>query len=423
MININTRLRYLCNNEDMRVLKRADQVVVTNRFTGEWLKTSFEAFEIVQRFLDSGSCYDTFREYFDEKSDSLFIEEVLTSLETIRIIFPEGNNISHEIRPIINFAITNRCNLRCKHCSYLSDKHEDYSELSESQLIAMLGDINKTNPLSISITGGEPMLKECFIEISEHIRDNFQCEKTLMTNGTLITEDNVNRIITCYDGIDISVDGIDEATCSVIRGPGVFDRVISSINLLHKSNFTNISLSMVLVGQNQHLLSRFLELCESLKVRALPRHFIALNRGESNFEYLNLNTAQQIIEVSNEPLLPDKLDITATSCKAGFAEFFISPSGQLFPCPLLLDEKFQITQLSQEHPFSSFFDNRMFLGTSASQAMLQLEPENNERCRDCDVSQFCNSCPAEAAAYEGKIFRDKMCNHYKVPLQRIIWDS
>ena len=52
-----------------------------------------------------------------------------------------------------------------------------------------------------------------------------------MTNGTLITPKNVKEIVSQIDSIDISLDGADEESCAVIRGKGVFEKVVSSIKL------------------------------------------------------------------------------------------------------------------------------------------------------------------------------------------------
>jgi len=55
-----------------------------------------------------------------------------------------------------------------------------------------------------------------------------------MTNATLINADNVRIIVNSVDSIDISLDGVDERTASIVRGEGVFGKVISSIKLLKR---------------------------------------------------------------------------------------------------------------------------------------------------------------------------------------------
>ena len=62
-----------------------------------------------------------------------------------------------------------------------------------------------------------------------------------MTNGTLITPKNVKEIVSQIDSIDISLDGADEESCAVIRGKGVFEKVVSSIKLLQSHGFSKIT--------------------------------------------------------------------------------------------------------------------------------------------------------------------------------------
>lgn len=55
-------------------------------------------------------------------------------------------------------------------------------------------------------------------------------------NGTLINEENVKKIINSVNQIDISIDGVDEDSCKVVRGPHVFEKIMNSIKLLKKYN-------------------------------------------------------------------------------------------------------------------------------------------------------------------------------------------
>lgn len=77
-------------------------------------------------------------------------------------------------------------------------------------------------PLQIVFTGGEPLLKKGIIQLLEYTRERFNGTIGIMTNGTLFTKENISKIIPLVDSIDISIDGIDEDTCALIRGQGVF---------------------------------------------------------------------------------------------------------------------------------------------------------------------------------------------------------
>lgn len=46
---------------------------------------------------------------------------------------------------------------------------------------------------------------------------------TLSTNGLLIDKENIETLKKCVDYFEISLDGVDESSCSKIRGEGVFE--------------------------------------------------------------------------------------------------------------------------------------------------------------------------------------------------------
>ena len=67
------------------------------------------------------------------------------------------------------------------------------------------------------------------MEFSDYLGEHYKGEKALMTNATLIGSKNIDCIIRNYTSLDISMDGVDEATCATIRGKGVYASVIKAI--------------------------------------------------------------------------------------------------------------------------------------------------------------------------------------------------
>lgn len=108
-----------------------------------------------------------------------------------------------------------------------------------------------------------------------------------MTNGTLITPKNVKEIVSQIDSIDISLDGADEESCAVIRGKGVFEKVVSSIKLLQSHGFSKISISMVLSANNVRYTKQFMELNESLNTTPMLRALSYEGRAKENKDILD----------------------------------------------------------------------------------------------------------------------------------------
>src|SRR5512137_2841179 len=86
--------------------------------------------------------------------------------------------------------LTDRCNLRCRHCY-----QEDFTPASERDLDALKAMADRIfqalpdRQVSINLTGGEPLLLPWLFELIEHLHTfpNLQ-EIHLITNATLATE-------------------------------------------------------------------------------------------------------------------------------------------------------------------------------------------------------------------------------------------
>ncbi|MDU6792498.1 MAG: radical SAM protein, partial [Anaerococcus sp.] len=266
-----------------------NKVMITNKRNGEWIKLSLETFRIFQDIMQEKILLENLKE-----KDRQFFNNLIENFMKIGVIVINGvsefesSNKKYNMKPLVTFSICDRCNLNCKHCSYA--KNFDKKQKSDtSEIIFIIDEILKINPKMISITGGEPLMRKDFSLICNYLRENFFGELVLMTNGTLINEKNIEVIVNTFDSVDLSIDGIDEDTCSQIRGNGVFKKVISSIKLLQDNKYNNISLSMVLTGNNYIYRNNFYDLCSKLGVKAITREFIPIGNGNENYEELNLS--------------------------------------------------------------------------------------------------------------------------------------
>lgn len=114
--------------------------------------------------------------------------------------------------------VTNRCNLRCKHCYFFADHTE--KELSADELVAKIKEITKDGGKVWSCTwvGGEPFLrKEVVHELTHKFKYNL-----IVTNGTVPLPDWKN--VSYY----VSVDGTPEVH-DQIRGEGCFEKLKKNI--------------------------------------------------------------------------------------------------------------------------------------------------------------------------------------------------
>lgn len=99
---------------------------------------------------------------------------------------------------VIQWHITNTCNLRCKHC-YQNEYH-DNDELDITKIRIILDQLSefkenicKSGSLNLTITGGEPFLFPYFKELIKEIKNNKSISSySILTNGHCIDEKQIS---------------------------------------------------------------------------------------------------------------------------------------------------------------------------------------------------------------------------------------
>lgn len=138
---------------------------------------------------------------------------------------------------VLQWHLTHKCNLRCKHC-YQEDYTKDlaYEDL-EKIFFDFLNFCKKKKVKGhINFTGGEPFLCKDIFHMFDLCETN-EISFGILTNGTLITEEIVERLCSFHflSFVQVSIDGI-EKTHDKIRGNGNFKKVLNTCKLLQKYN-------------------------------------------------------------------------------------------------------------------------------------------------------------------------------------------
>jgi MoaA/NifB/PqqE/SkfB family radical SAM enzyme len=143
-----------------------------------------------------------------------------------------------ELPEVIGVKLTNRCNLRCKHCYEWNEKgfHRNMDEMKQKSDLSLdifkkvLEDTKKVKS-RLYLWGGEPLVYKHFDELAELLEADSR-EVAMCTNGLLIPE-KLESIIKISDNLEllIPVEGFEEDN-DLIRGKGNFKKVIESLKLL-----------------------------------------------------------------------------------------------------------------------------------------------------------------------------------------------
>jgi SynChlorMet cassette radical SAM/SPASM protein ScmE len=140
------------------------------------------------------------------------------------------SKIPHSVR----ILLTNRCNLNCNFCLIDAQKNANKEELQTNDWLNFFERLKELRVFNVSISGGEIFLRNDLLVLLKKLRENRMHRITLLTNGTLITEEIANQLNELnIKNISISVDGLEE-THDQIRGTGSFQKTIKGIlNLIN----------------------------------------------------------------------------------------------------------------------------------------------------------------------------------------------
>ena len=132
--------------------------------------------------------------------------------------------------------ITNACNYKCKHC-YNSSGDKKTTEFTTEEFNKIINEFLKFNIKSVVLSGGEALLHSYIWKFIDILK-TYNLDVTLLTNGKLLSNENVERLKRKKVYIQISLDGATADTNDFIRKSGSFIDVMNALNVLNNQNYT-----------------------------------------------------------------------------------------------------------------------------------------------------------------------------------------
>jgi len=186
--------------------------------------------------------------------------------------------------PVVIWNLIRRCNLTCKHCYSISTDKDFPGELNTDEVFTTMDDLKQFKVPVLILSGGEPLMRADIFDISHRAKD-MGFYVGLSTNGTLITEDNIQQIADVgYDYVGISIDGIKDTHDKFRRRIGAFDESMHGIKLC-KQHGIKVGLRFTLTQDNAHELPQVLQLMDEHDVdKFYLSHLNYAGRGNKNRE-------------------------------------------------------------------------------------------------------------------------------------------
>jgi MoaA/NifB/PqqE/SkfB family radical SAM enzyme len=238
------------------------------------------------------------------------------------------------------WEITCRCNLRCIMCYTDCFNRPDWvrEELTTEAIRRIMDELAEAGCIELGLTGGEPLARPDFFEIYEHAKmSGFLV--TLLTNGTLITEEVADRLAALPpDRVEISLHGMTERTFDrVTRGRGSFARCMRAIGLLRDRKIPLLLKTMAMTVNKDEVLA--------IKRYVNGLDGVGYTLGEEMRPTLEGSDAPGLLALSDEELEDlnrqdaelwteacRKQTQSPSGCRAGYRSCHIDAYGQLQLC-------------------------------------------------------------------------------------------
>lgn len=138
----------------------------------------------------------------------------------------------------MRISITDRCNLRCKYCM----PQEGIEKVSMSKILTyeeILRICRASVTLGINrfkITGGEPLVRKGCPDLCREIKQIPGVEQvTITTNGQLLKDYMPKLIEAGIDGINVSLDSLQEDRYRLITGGGILSETLKGLDAAQES--------------------------------------------------------------------------------------------------------------------------------------------------------------------------------------------
>ncbi len=139
----------------------------------------------------------------------------------------------------VQFHITNRCNLRCRHCYEGAQRGIIEWELNEfKQAIEKLwACFSKWGVQGeISLIGGEPTLHPLFYKMVEYLHQRGDVTAiSILTNGVYLDDSFINKMKDYNCFVQVSIDGNSQKQHDFIRGDGTFSKTLTNARALSQA--------------------------------------------------------------------------------------------------------------------------------------------------------------------------------------------
>lgn len=203
---------------------------------------------------------------------------------------PHMLQFSSSVKPLVVWNMTNRCNLKCKHCYISAGERERSDEFTADEAKAFIDDLAELAVPVLLFSGGEPLVRKDVYELGRYAAQK-GLRPVISTNGTLITPDVAKKLKEAgFQYVGVSLDGLETTHDNFRMVHGAFRQAVEGIrNSMAAGNKTGIRFTI-----NKSNYADLSEIVQLIEREGIPRfcmyHLVYAGRGR---EMVDLDTTAE----------------------------------------------------------------------------------------------------------------------------------
>ena len=331
---------------------------------------------------------------------------------------------------LVSYAVTQKCNLKCKHCYSEATEEAALNELSTNEAKKLLDDIVELGVHLLIFDGGEPLYRDDFLELVRYASKK-GLRTVIGSNGSLIDLEMAKNLKEAgVMAVQISLDGAKAETHDWFRGiEGSFEEALSGARAckeiglgfqfgmtIRRGTLSEIPAMLQLAVDEGANAAELFDLIQVKRVKEkIPNEILTPLERKNIMEWLAETQIDYPIIIRTPacpmyPLILQEKNIQPTKfpsnmleripyykrgCAAGMPKGYITilPNGDVIPCMLLQT----ILGNVRETPISEIWDNSPILIKLRNRDLLE------GACGECEYKEHCAGCRGRAYEETGNI--------------------
>lgn len=254
-------------------------------------------------------------------------------------------------RPIlVHFEVTLRCNAGCDFCDYWKTD----PRARDTELRSFADAAKFFNPMLVTFTGGEPLLRRDLEQLVAAVRDSIRLKYiTLLTHGGMLTPE---RGLSLWEAgvsqFNISLDYVDGRQDAERGIPGLTEKILATATALRAAGIDAIRFNTVIKRDNLNHVVQIVRVAQEIGVGVNFSVYTDFKNGNRDHLIQNgsVAAADEVIKelmaikrqrrgvITNSDYYLEQIPIylrgeLTEPCRSGIRTIHIDPSGHVKRCP------------------------------------------------------------------------------------------